>query len=100
HRHPTTTTLPPRRSSDLDKEARLVELKVLPDERVLAQPGSVQRLLAMARYTDGTERDVTSLVRFQSQNDVVAGVSEQGVVTAKQDRKSTRLNYSHGSVSY
>src|SRR6185295_13224265 len=35
-----------------------------------------------AKYSDGTDRDVTSLAVFMSNNDVAAKVSEIGVITA------------------
>src|SRR3712207_6716531 len=37
---------------------------------------------ARAKYADGTDRDVTNLVVFQSNNDAPASVTEDGLVTA------------------
>ena len=35
-----------------------------------------------AKYADGTDRDVTSLAYYMTNNDVSAAVSQEGVVTA------------------
>jgi hypothetical protein len=81
-----------------DKEPRLSDLRVTPAERVMSRPGMEQRILAIAKYTDGTERDVTTLCRFASQNDAVAGASEQGVVTARQPGESAIMVSYGGDV--
>lgn len=60
---------------------RVVALRVEPGERILAMKSWVP-LKVVARYSDGTEKDVTRLARFQSNNDAVASVSAEGVVAA------------------
>jgi hypothetical protein len=64
--------------------AKVVAVELMPKEAVLAGTGAVQRLTVRAKYSDGTDRDVTSLAVFMSNNDVAAKVSESGVVTAAQ----------------
>ena len=44
--------------------------------------GSTQQLTVRARYSDGTDRDVTNLAVFLTNNDVSAPVSPDGLVTA------------------
>jgi hypothetical protein len=56
-------------------------VRVEPPEAVLA-PRGTQQLRVLARYSDGSERDVTSRARFQSNNDALAGVDAEGQVTA------------------
>ncbi|MBY0461368.1 MAG: DUF1549 and DUF1553 domain-containing protein, partial [Gemmataceae bacterium] len=58
---------------------KVIALRVEPAERVMA-PKAEQRLKVLARYTDGSERDVTRHARFQSNTESVAGVSAGGVV--------------------
>jgi hypothetical protein len=48
------------------------------------QPGSSQHFIVRARYSDGTERDVTPLTVFISNNDATAKVDDAGLVTAGQ----------------
>jgi hypothetical protein len=60
-----------------------VALEIEPKQMELASPGGVKQVRAVAKYSDGTERDVTSLALFQSSNDHAAEVSPDGVVTAK-----------------
>ena len=86
------------RAAPADKEPRLAELRVTPAERILARPGLAQPITALAKYSDGTERDVTDLCRFSSQNDVVAAVTEQGMVTARQPGESAIMVSYGGEV--
>jgi Protein of unknown function (DUF1549) len=59
-----------------------IRIEVFPQRAVFAQKMSEQRLLVMAYYSDGTDRDVTDLAVFISNNDSAAKVSSDGVVTA------------------
>jgi hypothetical protein len=81
-----------------ERSPRLARIVVTPGERVLTQPGQSQHLLVTARFTDGTTRDVTALARYQSQNDAVAGVDEQGLVTARQCGESAIMVSYGGDV--
>src|SRR5207247_835017 len=55
--------------------AAVVAVEIAPDKMVLAGSNSTQQLCVRARYSDGTDRDVTSLGVFFSNNDPVARVS-------------------------
>ncbi|MFM7055495.1 MAG: DUF1549 domain-containing protein, partial [Planctomycetota bacterium] len=57
-------------------------IRVFPDEAVFAGPGGTQQLLVMASFSDGTDRDVTDLSVFLSNNEASAGVTAEGGVTA------------------
>lgn len=61
--------------------ATVVKLELQPAERTF-KPGETQQLAARAIYSDGTTRDVTKQARFVSNLDVVAGVTENGLVSA------------------
>src|SRR5688500_18410235 len=63
--------------------ATAISLEIFPNQLVLEGPGATQQLIARAKYSDGTDRDVTSLVIFQSNNDNSATVTPDGLVTAK-----------------
>jgi len=60
-----------------------VSLELYPPNAVLDGDGSTQRLTVRAKYSDGTDRDVTSLALFLSNNENSAVVSDDGLVTAK-----------------
>lgn len=62
--------------------ATCTDLELYPRQAVLNGADSTQRLTVLARYSDGTTRDVTSLALFMSSNDNSASVSQDGVVTA------------------
>jgi hypothetical protein len=62
----------------------VVAVEVFPPEAVLDGTGATQQLTVRAKYADGTDRDVTSLAVFLSNNDNSAKVGPDGVVTAGQ----------------
>jgi hypothetical protein len=55
-------------------------IEVLPGTRVLNQPARWQQLAVVARYADGSVRDVTRLTVFSSSDSNVAEVSNTGLV--------------------
>jgi hypothetical protein len=57
-------------------------IRVFPEEAVFAGSGGTQQLLVMASFSDGTDRDVTDLSVFLSNNEASAAVTADGVVTA------------------
>jgi Protein of unknown function (DUF1549)/Protein of unknown function (DUF1553) len=61
---------------------KVVAVEIFPNGGVLDGKGASQRLTVRAKYADGTDRDVTSLAYYMSNNDVSATVSQDGVVTA------------------
>ncbi|MFO0985145.1 MAG: DUF1553 domain-containing protein [Planctomycetota bacterium] len=56
-------------------------LEILPKQMVLAQGGATQALTVRAHYSDGSDRDVTRLALFLTNNDTTAKVSDDGVIT-------------------
>ena len=60
----------------------LTELEIYPPGAVLNGTGESQQLTVRAKYADGTDRDVTSLAVFLSNNDNAATVTKEGKVTA------------------
>ena len=67
---------PPPRETD----AALTSLAVSPTESALER-GKTQQLAVRAKYSDGTERDVTRWVKFTSADESVATVDGGGKVT-------------------
>jgi hypothetical protein len=62
--------------------AKPIAVDVYPKRAVLDGKGSTQRLTVRAKYSDGTDRDVTNLTVFMSNNDNSAKVGPDGIVTA------------------
>lgn len=58
-------------------------LEVWPARRVLV-PGESQQLLVQAVWSDGQREDVTATAQYDSLNDGIAGVTPDGLVTAKE----------------
>ncbi|MFO0925821.1 MAG: DUF1549 domain-containing protein [Gemmataceae bacterium] len=61
-----------------------VAVEIYPKKAVLDGKGETQQMVVRARYSDGTDRDVTSLALFLSNNDNSARISENGLVTASE----------------
>ena len=68
---------------DSKEVAEPVSLELYPNKIVLEGDGATQQLVARAKYSDGTDRDVTNQVVFLSNNDASAPVDQAGKVTAK-----------------
>ena len=68
---------------DPDDIAKPTDLELLPKSLLLEGQGATQQMIAIAHYSDGTTRDVTSLSVFQTNNDVSAKVNGQGLITAE-----------------
>jgi hypothetical protein len=60
---------------------RVVKLRLSPAEQIL-QPDQQQQVAVLAEYSDGSVRDVTRDTEYASNLDVVAAVSEDGLITA------------------
>jgi hypothetical protein len=61
--------------------AKPISLELYPKSAVLDGKGATQKLTVRAKYSDGSDRDVTHLAFFMSNNDRSAAVSQEGVVT-------------------
>jgi hypothetical protein len=58
----------------------VVSVRIEPSERLMGQQAE-QQLKVFAKYSDGSERNVTGHARFQSNAEAIAGVSPGGLVT-------------------
>lgn len=66
-----------------DDAVEFVRLDVTPAEMVATKKGDTWQLKAVAVWSDGSSEDVTPLCRFQSNNDQVVTITENGLVTAQ-----------------
>ncbi len=69
--------------NDSGEIPQVTQVEVFPNAAVLDGEGATQRIIVRAHYSDGTDRDVSSLAAFLSNNDNSAQISADGVVTAK-----------------
>ncbi|HZN33892.1 MAG TPA: DUF1549 domain-containing protein [Pirellulaceae bacterium] len=60
----------------------VIGVDLFPPSAVLEGEGATQQFIARARYADGTDRDVTSLATFLTNNDNSAPISVDGLLTA------------------
>lgn len=62
--------------------ATCIDLELYPKDGVLDGQGATQQVTARAKYSDGTDRDVTNLALYLSNNDTSASISPDGLITA------------------
>ncbi len=62
--------------------AKVTGIEIYPTQTVLEGKGAQQQITVRAKYSDGTDRDVTDLVIFSSNNDPTAAVTKGGLVTS------------------
>jgi hypothetical protein len=66
---------------DAPTVAQATSLEILPRQAVLEE-GTGQQMTVLAHYSDGTDRDVTSLALYMSNNDPSAKIADDGKVSA------------------
>jgi hypothetical protein len=64
-----------------ESDPKVEKIRVEPKDHPLAMRAE-QQLRVIATYSDGREIDITAHAKFQSNNDAVASVSENGLITA------------------
>ncbi|MBY0397969.1 MAG: hypothetical protein K2X91_16085, partial [Thermoleophilia bacterium] len=64
-------------------KATFDRLEVTPAELVFEREGQTIPLKVVARWSDGSAEDVTCITRFRTNDESIAEVSEDGVVTSK-----------------
>lgn len=62
-----------------DADVALDSIEVFP-KAALLKPQDAMRVVVVAKYADGTTRDVTRWCKFSSSDDLVAGVDENGAI--------------------
>jgi len=67
---------------DPDDIPRVTGIEVLPKQLLLEGDGTTHQMRVRATYSDGTDRDVTHLAVFITNNEPTAAVSEDGLITA------------------
>jgi hypothetical protein len=69
-------------NDDVAKLPTVVAVDLYPRAAVLDGAKATQQMTVRARYSDGTDRDVTALAVFLTNNETSAAVSPDGLVTA------------------
>lgn len=68
--------------ADAKDVATVTGIEVYPKQMVLEGQGNSQQMTVRATYSDGTDRDVTKLALFMSNNDPTATVNADGLITS------------------
>ena len=69
--------------NDSGEVPKVQSLEIFPPGAVLDGKGITQAVNVRAKYSDGTDRDVTSLAYFMSNNDNSATIDQDGTVTGQ-----------------
>lgn len=64
-------------------DAKFVRLTVAPAEVTFTKPGETAQLRIVAAWSNGSFEDVTAISRFRSNDESIATVSEEGLITAR-----------------
>ncbi len=67
---------------DADNVPTVTGINLVPDKYVFAGKETTKDLHVMAKYSDGTTRDVTRLAIFMTNNKNTADISDDGLITA------------------
>jgi len=67
---------------DAGETPKVLAVELYPKQIVLEGAGATQQMVARAKYADGSDRDVTDLAVFLTNNDNSAGITPDGLVTA------------------
>jgi hypothetical protein len=67
---------------DATEPAKIIGVDIYPPSAVIEGPDGQQQFIARAHYSDGTDRDVTSLAVFITSNDNSAPIDSDGLVKA------------------
>jgi len=62
--------------------AKVTGIEIYPKQALLEGKGATQQINVRATYSDGTDRDVTNLALFMSNNEPTASVNKQGLITS------------------
>src|SRR5262252_868420 len=81
-----------------DAPAKLVSLRIMPQERTLRGKHASQQFLVIGKFADNRERDLTSQARFALSNPASARADESGRLFATADGQ-TVLTASVGQLS-
>lgn len=65
-----------------EQAATLITIDLEPKEMVFAAAGKTTPLKVTARWSDGSQEDITALCRFRSNDESIAEVNEEGLVTS------------------
>jgi hypothetical protein len=67
---------------DVKDVAKVTGIEIYPVQAVLKGKGSKQKLTIRATYSDGTDRDISDMAKYITNNDVAVGVDQDGTIIA------------------
>ena len=68
--------------NDPPKTPKVVDVEIYPTQAVLEGSGATQQLIVRAKYSDGTDRDVTEQTVFISNNSIAVQATPAGLITS------------------
>ena len=75
--------------------SKLLDVEITPNELQFSKPGQTVQLKVVAVWEDGSREDVTPLVRYYTNDDLIADVDENGLVTSGESKGDTHVVISY-----
>ena len=75
--------------------SKLLEVEITPDEIQFSKLGQKVQLKVLAVWEDGTREDVTPLVRYKTNDNLIAEIDQNGLVTSGESKGDTHIVISY-----
>jgi len=75
--------------------SKLLEVEITPDEIQFSKLGQKVQLKVVAVWEDGTREDVTPLVRYKTNDNLIAEIDQNGLVTSGESKGDTHIVISY-----
>ncbi|MBH57484.1 MAG: hypothetical protein CMJ82_09900 [Planctomycetaceae bacterium] len=75
--------------------SKLLRVEITPEEILFSRQGQTEQLTVIAVWEDGTREDVTPLVRYYTNDNLIADVDQDGLVTSGESKGDTHVVISY-----
>ena len=75
--------------------SKLIEVEITPTEIQFSKPNQTVQMKVIAVWDDGTREDVTPLVRYYTNDNLIADIDENGLVTSGESKGDTHVVISY-----
>ena len=75
--------------------SKLLRVEITPEEILFSNPGQTEQLTVIAVWEDGTREDVTPLVRYYTNDNLIADIDKDGLVTSGESKGDTHVVISY-----
>ena len=80
---------------EADSVSKLLDVEITPNEIQFSKMGQKVQLKVVAVWRDGTREDVTPLVRYDTNDNLIADIDQDGLVTSGESKGDTHVVISY-----